>query len=105
VFVPKASCTSSDWKSACVAGRKKKTIVIASCGAISAYGSQRERKRARFFHGGLPKFGVRDDFSCDVTALGSVRRKVVSDPSFAALSTPRAPASSAGARDQAIDPC
>ena len=28
--------------------QKKKTSVIASCGAISAYGSQRDSKRARF---------------------------------------------------------
>jgi hypothetical protein len=32
VEVPKASSTSSDWYSACVAGRKKNTSVITICG-------------------------------------------------------------------------
>src|SRR6266513_5971608 len=48
VLAPKASCTKTDWYSACDAGRKKKISVIAICGAISAYGSQRDSKRARF---------------------------------------------------------
>jgi hypothetical protein len=48
LLVPNASSSSTDWITACSAGQKKKTMVIAICGATSAYGSQRESKRTRF---------------------------------------------------------
>src|SRR5688572_17003494 len=49
--MPNGSCCCSDWKIAWLAGQKKKTIVISSCGATSAYGNQEERKTTRFSMG------------------------------------------------------
>ena len=43
-----ASCSRNEYQTACAAGQKKKTSVIAICGASSAYGSHAERKTTRF---------------------------------------------------------
>src|SRR5436190_23664839 len=48
VLEPNASWTKNDWYIACDAGQKKKISVTAICGATSAYGNQRDWKRARF---------------------------------------------------------
>src|SRR6185436_429562 len=55
---PKASCSWNEYHAACPAGTKKKTIVIAICGASSAYGSQAERKTTRFSTGSVPCRGL-----------------------------------------------
>src|SRR6185436_5969086 len=63
---PKASCSWNEYHAACPAGTKKKTIVIAICGASSAYGSQAERKTTRFSTGSVPCRGL--EFRQDLVA-------------------------------------
>ena len=47
-LVPNASCCSTLWYSAWPAGQKKKTRMMAICGATSAQGSHQLLKRTRF---------------------------------------------------------
>src|SRR5678815_1889222 len=55
---PNASCSWNEYHAAWPAGTKKKTTVIAICGASSAYGSQAERKTTRFSTGSVPCRGL-----------------------------------------------
>src|SRR5678816_1084951 len=55
---PNASCSWNEYHAAWPAGTKKKTTVIAICGASSAYGSQAERKTTRFSTGSVPGRGL-----------------------------------------------
>src|SRR5687768_5013999 len=64
---PNASCSWNEYHPAWTAGQKKNTIVIAICGATSAYGSQADRKTTRFSTD-FALFVRRLEFTQDVVA-------------------------------------